>query len=216
MTLMVTLEQIKQGNTCEPAVQELINYFQTNNITQISFEDVIAHWKALGKRDWAIWAYKNKSVFEQLVNYVPTTDEQTQDMTDLNALEVLNLIGYSVNGITYSTLTEAQTARQNQLEIIKTQIKPLIVCNLEVFNANGDATWTIVDVDTVSISDNSNIQVFNPITGQYTAYATLHEAVAARDALLVPVSDQLNGSARVLNVMQNPEFPNEQYLQHDI
>ena len=215
MTLMVSMDVIKNGNTCEPAVAELIKYFQENNISEISFDDVIAHWKLLGRRDWAIWAYQNKKVFEQLVNYNVSQEEITADEAQENYLNSLNLIGYRVNNVDYSTLEDAQNARQQQLANLKDEMEPLVVCNLEVIDANGDATWTIVDLDNLDLPTNANVKIFNPTSGQYVSCTTLEEAILKRNEFIVLVSDSMNGSARIAKVMSHPDFPNEQILNYE-
>lgn len=216
MTLMVSMDVIKKGNTCEPAIAELIKYFEENNISEISFGDVIAHWKLLGRRDWAIWAYQNKKVFEKLVNYSPTQQDLESDTTEQTYLNNLSLIGYRVNGIAYITLEEAQTAREQQLANLKAQMEHLVVCNLETINEKGDSTWSVVDLDNLDTSITGNIKVFNPITGQYTNCQSLEEAITQRDELIILVSDHMNGSAKIAKVLSHPDFPEEQILSYDV
>jgi hypothetical protein len=47
----------------------------------------------------------------------------------------------------------------------------MIVVNHFTTHENGDETWTVIDLDTTT--ETSNFQVFNPLTGRYTACSDL-------------------------------------------
>ena len=220
MTLMATLENIKQGNTCEPAVEELIKYFEANNLTEISFEEVIAHWKSIDHRDWAVWAYQNKEVFEQIANYTSTPEEIVQDNAELNALEVLNFTNtYSLNGVIYQTLDEVTAANAILQADLLAQATKTTICNLEIFNSNDTTTWSVIDLATFVPDPNVKwaIQIFDHETGLYTKATTLEEAKSVQATLVQKECNRIcSNQLKIARVMVNPEFPNDKVLNYDI
>jgi hypothetical protein len=212
MTLMVTLEIAKLGNTCDPAYAEMEKYFAEKNITAISVEEMIAHWKSLKRRDWALWLYRNKGVFEQLTAQAIPQEELDKYTADYQYLESEVVVGYRIGPVIYGTLQEAEAARAIKLEELKVQIEPQVVCNLEVLDEHGNATWSVIDLDDVVIPDNASIKVFNPVTGQYTTCTTQAEALSYRDKFILQVSDCVDGSAKIYEVKKHPDFPDEEAI----
>lgn len=212
MTLMVTLEIAKLGNTCDPAYAEMEKYFAEKNITSISIDEMIAHWKTLKRRDWAVWLYKNKGVFEQLTAQNIPQEELDRYIADYEYLEHKEIIGYKVNGVVYKTLQEAETARLARLEVLKVELEPLVVCNLEVVDENANAHWSAIDLDDVTLNPNANIKIFNPVTGAYTTCTNQAEALTVRNDFILQAADRINGSAIIYPVERHPDFPDEQVL----
>lgn len=206
--LMVTLEIAKQGNTCDPAYAEMEKYFAEKNITAISIDEMIAHWKALKRRDWALWLYKNKGVFEQLTQQqIPQVDIDRY-AADYTYLEQEEVVGYVVNGITYSTLEEANIARQARLEELRPSLECLTTCNLEVVHANTDSTWTVINLDTFVPPENDTyrIQVLNPVNGGYTSCNSVDEAKQKRSEFVAMTADHSDGSTLIIEKREHPDF----------
>lgn len=216
MTLKLSMDVIRQGKTCEPAIDEMAKYFEENNISEIAFEDVIAHWKKIQRRDWAIWAYENKKKFEELVEYNNTQAEIEADLTEVAYLNTLNHIGYVVHTAVYPTIEEAQIARQQRLADLKEEIEPLVVCNLETTNANGDATWTVVDLDNLEPQLSGNIKVFNPVTGQYVTCTNVQEALLVRNEFIVVTTDHMHITTKIAKALQHPDYPDEIISDYDL
>lgn len=206
MSLTLNRDLLIQGGTCEEAMAEIEKYFIENNISVVSFDEVIAYWKQINRRDWAVWAYENKKVFESLVSYTPSIEEDVHIAETLEDLNSFEHVGYVVNGVHYKTLEEAVVARQNNLALVKEDMEKLVVCNLEEKHENGDATWVLVDLDNLQLSDNCVIKVFNPITGVHTTHNTLEDALAKRNALIIEASDCLKGTTRIGKVLQHKDF----------
>lgn len=206
--LMVTLEIAKLGNTCDPAYAEMEKYFAEKNITAISVDEMIAHWKTLKRRDWALWLYKNKGVFEQLTQQQIPQADIDRYAADYAYLEQEEVVGYVVNNITYNTLEEANVARQNRLEELRPSLENLAVCNLEIVHENTDSTWTVIDLNTFVPPENATyrIQVLNPVSGQYTSCTSVDEAKQKRSEFVLLTADQSNGSALIIEKREHPDF----------
>lgn len=215
MSLVLTMDMIRQGNTCDPAIAEMEKYFIENNITEVSFDEIIAYWKKINRRDWAIWVYENKKVFEAISSYTPSVEEQVADEKILQDLNSFEHIGYIVNNVQYKTFEEASVARQTALSSLKEEMEQLVICNLEEQHENGDASWIVVDLDNLQINDSCVIKVFNPLTGQYTTHDTVEAALSKRNELIVAVSDVVNGTAVIGKVLQHKDFKEELIVSYD-
>lgn len=209
--LMVTLEIAKQGNTCDPAYAEMEKYFAEKGITSISIDEMIAHWKALKRRDWALWLYRNKGVFEELTKQQIPQEDVDRYKVDYEYLAQEQVVAYIVNNVKYKTMAEAETARQQNLALLKDSVEPLVTCNLEVLHENTDSTWLAIDLDNFVPPENSQyrIKVFNPANGLYTDCSTLQEAIVKRDEFIVLTADHMHASAKIYEVKQHPDFTDD-------
>lgn len=209
MTIIVSIDVIK-NTICTPAGEELVRYAEEKGLTELSFDETIAHWKALGKRGWAVWLYKNKSIFEKLANTQSTEEENSAHNADFEYLSNQNTL-YLVNGIKYNSLEEAKQARENQLEFLKSKTEPLVVCSLETFNENGDSIWVSIDLDDFSapIDKSYVIKVFSPVNGIYDSFTSLEEALLKRNENMTIVADSMFGSAVIREILQHPDFPDD-------
>ena len=207
MSLIVNMDIIRQGNTCDPAVQELIKYFEENNITEASFDEIVSYWKSIKRRDWALWAYQNKTVFEQLVNYTPSQNENIVDAQNIDELNKLDFVGYVINGVVFNTLEEAQQEKHLKFSKLTEKVESIVVCSLETVHENGDVTWVTVDLDELNVSNNSNIKVFNPITGQYITNNTYQDALSQRNIIINnTIESMFGGQLKILKVMAYKGF----------
>lgn len=209
MTIIVSIDVIKK-TICSPAGEELVRYAEERGLTELSFDETIAHWKALGKRGWAVWLYKNKAMFEKLANQQATPEEEATYSADLQYLEQ-QIEAYQVNGIVYKTIEEAEAARQKELDLLKPEAEALVVCSFELINENGDSTWVNVDLDDfVAPTDTQyKIKVFNPVHGIYDDCDSLEQALIKRNENMVLVSDHTFGKSAIKTVFVHPNFIND-------
>lgn len=215
MSLIITLDMMRQGDTCEEAMAEMEKYFIENNITEISFDEIIAYWKEINRRDWAIWVYENKKVFEVLASYTPSSEEEIEATEAVERLNTFELIGYIVNSVQYKTFEEAYAARQTRLALVKEEMEKLVVCSLEQKHENGDTTWIVVDLDDIQDSNYHSIKVFNPVSGRYTTHETVEDAVSKRNEVIVQVSDAMNGTAIIGKVLKQKDFEEELIISYE-
>lgn len=212
MTLRVSLEIAKQVTICSPAFEEIVKYYTDNNIESATVEEMIAHWKKMGRRDWALWLYAHVPEFERLVGVESTQQEKELFNADEAYLNTKQVVYYTVNNIRYDTLAEAEVARQARLAELKNEIEPLCVCSLEILHENGDSTWQVIDLDDfIAPTDKGyTIKVFNPVSGRYTTCTTQVEALSCRDDFIIQTTDHMNGSSVIRELKQHPDFPNEE------
>lgn len=212
MTLKVSLDIAKQVSICTPAFEEIVKYYTDNGIETATVEEMVTHWKSIGRRDWALWLYAHVPEFERLVQQESTQQEKESFAADEQYLNTIQTIGYSVNNIKYQTLEEAEVARTKRLAELKEEIEPLCVCSLEIIFDNGDSSWKVIDLDDFVVPDEKphTIKVFNPISGQYTTFDNINDAIVSRNDIIIQTSDYMNGTSRILEVKQHPDFPNEE------
>jgi len=220
MTLIATLDNIKKANTCFPAVAELIDYFQKNGITSISFDEVILHWKAIGRRDWAVWAYQNKKVFEDICNYSSDQNEIDEDALILNQLETLVFTGkYSVDQKEFDDLDSAKIGKQElDIELLK-QAKNTTVCNLVIVTDDASETWVVIDLDTYvdDLNTNHYYKIFNHETGLNEQALTIKDAKTLWNGLTQKEFNRINDQAKqIAKVMIHAEFPDVKILDYDV
>lgn len=216
MSLVLTMDMIRQGNTCDPAIAEMEKYFIENNITEVSFDEIIAYWKKINRRDWAIWVYQNKKVFEAISAYTPTAEEQLADEKTLQDLNKLDFVSYVVNGVEYETLEEATNASNSAILLLKDEMEKTVVCNLEEKHENGDATWTTVDLDDLQLTENCVIKVFNPSLGQYTTHTSLEDALEQRNKLIAELLDIADNCYAIGRKVKQKDFPDEVIVFYEI
>lgn len=211
MTLKVSLDIAKQVTICSPAFEEIVKYYTDNNIESATVEEMIAHWKKMGRRDWALWLYAHVPEFERLVGIESTQQEKESFAADEYYLKNESVTFYRVDNIEYATLEEAETARQNKLAQSREKIEHLCTCSLEIIHENGDTTWQVIDLDDfiAPLDKPYKIKVFHPIPGRYTEFTSLEEALAARNQYMTESADHLDGSARIDTVVKHKDFLNE-------
>lgn len=212
MTLRVSLDIAKKVSICTPAFDEIVKYYTDNGIETATVEEMIAHWKSMGRRDWALWLYAHVPEFERLVGEEATAQEKAAFATDEAYLKAIDVVGYTVNNVEYSTLEAAEAARQAQLDVLKVQTEPLCVCNLEIIADNGDSTWLPVDLDDFVAPEGKpyKIQVFNPAIGRYSDHDSLASALEQRNANMVQVADIQFASAVIYPIKKHVDFLHEE------
>lgn len=210
MTLKVSLEIAKKVTICSPAYEQIVKYYTDNNIESATVEEMIAHWKSMGRRDWALWLYAHVPEFERLVGEEATQSEKQQYAEDTSYLNITET-KYKVNSNVYLTLEEATVARQNELDALKPQTEPLIICSLEVIHENGDTSWQNIDLDDFVPPENKPyvIKVFNPMLGVYDSCDSLQQALEKRNENMTYVADHQFGTAIIHVFKQHPDFPDE-------
>lgn len=210
MTLKVSLEIAKKVTICSPAYEQIVKYYTDNNIESATVAEMIAHWKAMGRRDWALWLYAHVPEFERLVQQESTEAEKQAFLEDENYLSYTET-KYRVNSNVYLTLEEANVARQNELDALKPQTEPLIICSLEVIHENGDTSWQNIDLDDFvpPLDKPYVIKVFNPTSGVYDTCDSLQQALEKRNENMIYVADHQFGTAIIHAFKQHPDYPNQ-------
>lgn len=173
----ITLQIAEQAGTCGDALVELERYITNNNITAVSFDEVIAYWKQIDRRDWAYWAYTNKHEFEKLVGAVTTPETLVAHQADIASLSKTKLLGYAVNGVIYPTLEEAKAAQnKNILETIP-KAAELIHINLGYTSNDGHEVWATTTLETfIEPEGGWVLYLVNPLTGERRQFTDISSA----------------------------------------
>lgn len=213
-----TLKQIITGNTCQPAVDVLTKYFTENNLTEISFDEVISLYKSLKKREWIIWAYNNKKVFAKLINYTIPEEEANADAIALADLFSGNPTGnYKVLDTIYPSLDAAKEVAENTLQNLIQQNLPKALgyatACLEVLNEDGTTTWSPIELQSAvePTSGTWCYQVFNHLKGVHGKADTLAEAVALQQSLALQEATYNSAKPNIQVEYLHPDYPNEPY-----
>jgi hypothetical protein len=211
MTLRVSLEIAKSVGICNEVMPAIIKYYTDNNLESATLDEVIAHWKALGKREWAIWLYSKRTLFETLTRTTSSPEEIAFYEADEAYLRQEQIFTYVVNNVEYEVLEQANVARQRELDLLRDKVEPLVVCALETLHENGDATWQVIDLDDfVPPTDTPyKIRVFNPAIGTYNVCDSLEEAISQRNSNMIQVADVQFSTAVISVIRKHVDFPEE-------
>lgn len=211
MTLRVSLEIAKSVGICDEVMPSIIKYYTDNNLESATLDEMIAHWKAIGRRDWALWLYSKRRLFEKLTGQKSSPEEVAAYEADEAYLRAIEVVSYQVNGVFYDTRAEAEEARRVELAKLKPQLEPCVTCNLEVISEAGDTTWQVIDLDDfIPPSDAQyRIQVFSPADGRYDVCASLEEALIKREENMGRMADYQYTTTAIFEIKKHPDFLHE-------